>query len=554
MSEVEFNYNGKITTIKCNQNDKIKNICQTYLNMIKESRNNVFFSYNGSSGNNFNEEQTYSQMISSEDIKRNKMNILVFKNNMKLQGNVIRHSTMVCPICGESIRFEIINYKIKLSQCKNKHKIENILLKEYNYLNNKKIKCDICNNNNQINSNNTTFYKCLFCRRNMCTLCTSKHDKTHKIINYDEILYMCDKHCQAYNSYCEKCQINLCSLCEGEHTSHQKIIFKYIKPGRSELFEYIKYLYDLKKNIILFNNNVQIIINSLKKVCETMNIYYKINEDIINNFDERKINYETLYNLKQIKEKGILNELENIINESSIKKKFNDIFNIYCNMNINEINLIYKVDTKKKEVRLFNNDFIEKNKNYCSMIIDGKEEELKEFITFPDDKIIDKFQIKLKGIMNISDISSMFRWCKSLVSIPDIAKWDTSTITNMNGMFFKCDSLSSLPDISKWNISYVNDISYMFYRCNSLSSLPDISYWNTSNVINMSFLFYGCTLLKSLPDISKWNTNNVTDMSYIFSGCSSLSSLPEISKWNINYFYYEYALGCINSLHYILKK
>lgn len=51
-----------------------------------------------------------------------------------------------------------------------------------------------------------------------------------------------------------------------------------------------------------------------------MEIYYKINEDIIYNFDCTKINYETLYNLKQIKEKNIINDLDNIINESSIKK------------------------------------------------------------------------------------------------------------------------------------------------------------------------------------------------------------------------------------------
>jgi len=531
MSEVIFNYNGLKTKIKCNLDDKMKNICQAYLNTINESRNNISFSYKGKSGNSFNEELKFSEMIDSEDKSTKKLNIFVFKNNTKFNGNNIIKPTIVCPFCGESIRFEIINYKIKFSQCKNGHKIDNILLREYIYLNKNKIKCDICHNNN----NNINFYKCILCKKNMCSSCTSNHDKTHRIINYNEILYICGKHYQFYDSYCEDCKINLCSLCQAEHNkSHKKIDFKYIIPNKSELSEYRKYLNNLGNNIKLFNNNVQIIINSLKKVANNMKIYYKINEDIINNFDYKKINYETLYNLKQIKEKSIINELENIINESSIKKKFNDIFDIYSKMNINEINIIYKVDKKKKEkeVRLFNNDFIEKNLNYCRMIIDGKEEYLKENITLPDDKIIDKFQIKLKGIINITDISSMFRWCKSLESIPDIAKWDTSNVTNMNGMFYKCESLTSLPDISKWNISYVNDISYMFYRCNSLKSLPDISNWDTSNVNNMSFLFYGCSSLESLPDISKWHTNNVTNMSYMFYECQSLQFLPDISRWN----------------------
>ena len=463
---------------------------------------------------------------------------------MKSKGNDNIKPALLCPICGESIRFEIINYKIKFSKCKNRHEIDNILLKEFNYINNKKINCNICNNDNKINSNNT-FYKCLLCKKNMCSLCTSNHDKTHKIINHDEIFYICGKHNQAYDSYCEDCQINLCSLCQGEHQAHQKIDFENIKPSTFELIEYKKYLEDLKKNIILFNNNVQIIINSVKKIMENMTIYYNITKDIILNFDSKKINYETIYNLKQIKQNSIINELENIINESSIKKKFNDIFNIYSNMNNNEINLIYKVDTKKKEVRLFNNDFIEKNKNYCSMIINGIEEDLKEFKAFPADKIIDKFQIKLKGIVNISNISSMFRWCKSLISIPDIAKWDTSNITNMNSMFYKCESLLPLPDISKWNISYVHDISNMFYRCNKLTSLPDISKWNTINVTNMMWMFYGCSSLTTLPDISKWNTKNVNNLSEMFYGCSSLKFLPDISKWitskvtDISYMFYE---------------
>ena len=32
MVEVEFNYNGIKTVIQCKLNDKIKNICQDYLN------------------------------------------------------------------------------------------------------------------------------------------------------------------------------------------------------------------------------------------------------------------------------------------------------------------------------------------------------------------------------------------------------------------------------------------------------------------------------------------------------------------------------------------
>ena len=46
-------------------------------------------------------------------------------------------------------------------------------------------------------------------------------------------------------------------------------------------------------------------------------------------------------------------------------------------------------------------------------------------------------------------------------------------------------------------------MSYMFYGCKSLLSLPDISKWNTSSVDDMRRMFYGCKSLSSLPDISK---------------------------------------------------
>ena len=59
-------------------------------------------------------------------------------------------------------------------------------------------------------------------------------------------------------------------------------------------------------------------------------------------------------------------------------------------------------------------------------------------------------------------------------------------------------------------------MSFIFNGCKSLVSLPDISKWDTSNVLDMSYMFNECSLLVSLPDISKWNTSNVLDMCKIF--------------------------------------
>ena len=77
----------------------------------------------------------------------------------------------------------------------------------------------------------------------------------------------------------------------------------------------------------------------------------------------------------------------------------------------------------------------------------------------------------------------------------------------MDCMFKGCSSLLSLPDISKWNTNNITDMNSMFKRCSSLSSLS------------------------SLPDISKWNTNNVEDISEIFSGCSNIILSKIIKKY-----------------------
>ena len=46
-------------------------------------------------------------------------------------------------------------------------------------------------------------------------------------------------------------------------------------------------------------------------------------------------------------------------------------------------------------------------------------------------------------------MTSRFYECESLISLPDISKWNTSNAEFSNNMFGNCVSLISLPDISK---------------------------------------------------------------------------------------------------------
>ena len=48
-------------------------------------------------------------MINSENKKRNKKNILVFKN--EIEEDIIKSKDIICLECAESIKFQIIEYK-----------------------------------------------------------------------------------------------------------------------------------------------------------------------------------------------------------------------------------------------------------------------------------------------------------------------------------------------------------------------------------------------------------------------------------------------------------
>ena len=65
-----------------------------------------------------------------------------------------------------------------------------------------------------------------------------------------------------------------------------------------------------------------------------------------------------------------------------------------------------------------------------------------------------------------STLNNIFSNCESLLSLPDISKWDTYNVNNMGYMFSNCQLLSSLPDISKWRVDKVIDISFFYLIVN----------------------------------------------------------------------------------------
>lgn len=111
----------------------------------------------------------------------------------------------------------------------------------------------------------------------------------------------------------------------------------------------------------------------------------------------------------------------------------------------------------------------------------------------------------------------------------DLAKLDTSLVTDMSNMFSRCSNLTEL-DVSGFDTSSVTDMTTMFSSCVNLTEL-DLSSFDTSNVTSMSAMFYNCKALTEL-DVSNFDTKNVMYVDYIFKDCSALTL--DCSGWNVS--------------------
>ena len=350
-----------------------------------------------------------------------------------------------------------------------------------------------------------------------------------------------------------------------DHNNHEAIFLGDLMPNIDEKKKFVKVM---KSIIDSVSGKIKEIIRQLNGFMNTINTFYEINNNIVNNFDLKNRNYQNLENIKELRLNNKIFEAIKKINNNKNKEILIDILDLYNNIskedrkiinaqpikidekiksnnegniisnsnNItnkkdNEITIVYDIKNKDK-VKLFDKNFIKNNKDNCHLLINNQKSELKEFLEINPNQD-NLLEIKLIVTKPISNLRSMFYKCNSLISISGFSNLDTKNVTEMSYIFSDCTSLKSLPDISNWDTKNVERIDYIFNKCISLISLADIYKWDTKNVTNMSYMFYKCGSLVSLPDISKWDTKNVTNMNHIFNGCSSLISLPDISKWDI---------------------
>ena len=324
MAEINFIYEGNDIIIQCGENEVIKDIIERFLAKIGLSKNNnLVYLYNGAL---LNEKLTFKEQLNKFDDKR--MNVIVNKNDSTYIQNIISKD-IICPICNETIFMDIKDYKINLYGCKNNHKNENILLNKFEdsqkiILND--IKCNLCGRNRG-NIYNNEFFICITCDKTICPLCRLNHTKEHIIMNYDDKNYICKNHNKSYYKYCNTCKEDMCKSCKNKHRNHDILKFKDKLVKKNDLKKSNK---DLKNVLDTFKYKSNIIKEILEKMNNMMDIYYKINNNIINNYNINKMNYYTLLNINKIKNNNekLIKELNDVINDDKILEySLNNFYN-----------------------------------------------------------------------------------------------------------------------------------------------------------------------------------------------------------------------------------
>ena len=276
-------------------------------------------------------------------------------------------------------------------------------------------------------------YYCCLCNMTLCPLCKSNHDKNHKIINYENKYYICDKHGKEFNSYCEDCKKDICIFCENEHEKHKIISYGKLIP--KEEMEMIRTVMPLGFNAL--NVKMNMVIDRLNNIIKNFKVYFDTMERILVNYNINNINYNILKNIDNIVnifQQNLTNDftrdVQNIIEDNSFHNLIPNILNIYNEINKNEIDLVYNIPKEQIKIKIFGEEFVKNNKDICKIIYENKEYDLSEY--FPvENNNSNKLKFKLKGINNITDLSCMFKFCSNLSDESDFSNWDTGYVNSM---------------------------------------------------------------------------------------------------------------------------
>ena len=329
MIDIEFDLDQKIKVIQAKPDDLFQTVIDKYITESSLNPDSTFFLVNGTQ---LKPNKTVESQMNSMNKENKKLNVLVSCiDDINILST--KSKDIICPICHEPCRIGINNYKLDLFGCINNHKsiktIKNF--PDSQKINLSKIICDQCKIKNKGDSPNNEFYICLTCKQNICIGCKTRHNSNHNIINYDQKNYICQKHNEHVIKFCKNCNINICYLCDDEHDQHETI---YLGDLKFDIKDKKNQLKEMKKQIDLFNNKIKEIIKQLNEISEIVNIYYDINNNIINSYEMKNRNHQILQNIKWFNiNNKIMKSIIDINKMKHTEKQLYNIIDLYNNFN-----------------------------------------------------------------------------------------------------------------------------------------------------------------------------------------------------------------------------
>ena len=298
----------------------------------------------------------------------------------------------------------------------------------------------------------------------------------------------------------------------------------------------------ITKSMSLFN----IIVNKLNTIHQKIETQknYKLN-NLIDEFRYYAVN-PSIDDIST----AIIEELD-LLEEyfTNVKKSVQKEETIYKN----EINLKYL--TKKGGIKkIFGKKFVENNANNISLVINGEKSKLVEQYdlkegennitmciknTLTDLSSMFKLcktlsnidELKYLNTENVTNFSEMFRACK-ISNIKSLENWNTSKSKSFNSMFEECELITNIKPLKNWNVSKCKNFSDMFSGCN-ISKIKSLEGWNVSNGINFNGIF-SYNLISDIKPLEKWDMSNATNFGSLFWGCKNLSDISPLKNWNVS--------------------
>jgi hypothetical protein len=384
MVEIEFDFNQVKTNIQAKLNDPFQYVINKFMQKSLLQPGSVSFLVNGKVINPNGSVESHMSNLNKQNKKMNIIVTMIENEDPNKQQNIVKSKDIICPQCKEPCSITTEDYKIKLYECINGHTTEDIKFIDFEntqMINESEIKCDKCKFKNKGNCPGDEFFRCLTCKENLCLLCKPNHDTRHNIIRYDQRNYICQIHNEPLIKYCIQCKKNICFSCEG-HENHKIEDLGNLKPN---IEEKKKILSEFKICIDKINKGIKEVIEELNGFMLYINKYYEINNNIVENYDTKRRNFQVLKNLKEINNNNKIIDIIKNINNNNIKDKIYDIIDLYNNMDKNKMTIIYNNNDENK-IKLFGEDFIKNNKDNCYLIINNKKQELTEYIEIKEQK------------------------------------------------------------------------------------------------------------------------------------------------------------------------